>query len=113
MLRGTGKHHPGSKTQHIKGGMTMFGTKEQINKDIKKILVEDLFVDIPLEELKDSDALSADIGLDSVAHIELFSIVEDRYGVKVNVEQGANENYRTIQSLTDYIWDSMQGGATA
>lgn len=83
-------------------------TKEQICNDVKKILVDDLFVDIPLEELKEADLLSTDIGLDSVAHIELFSIVEDKYGIKVNTEEGSSENYRTIQSFTDYIWNSLQ-----
>jgi acyl carrier protein len=86
----------------------MFGTKEQIGNDVKKILVEDLFVDIPLEELKETDTLSTDIGLDSVAHIELFSIIEDRYGIKVDTDQGSLENYRTIRSLTDYIWNNIQ-----
>jgi acyl carrier protein len=86
----------------------MFGTKEQISNDVKKILVEDLFVDIPLEEIKDTDSLGADIGLDSVAHIELFSIIEDRYGIKVDTGQESLENYRTIQSMTDYIWNNLQ-----
>lgn len=85
-------------------------TKEQICNDVKKILVDDLFVDIPLEEMKETDLLSTDIGLDSVAHIELFSIVEDKYGIKVNTEEGSSENYRTIQSFTDYIWNSLQAG---
>lgn len=85
-------------------------TKEQISNDVKKILVDDLFVDIPLEEMKETDLLSTDIGLDSVAHIELFSIVEDKYGIKVNTEEGSSENYRTIQSFTDYIWNSLQAG---
>jgi len=83
-------------------------TKEQISNDVKKILVDDLFVDIPLEEIKETELLSIDIGLDSVAHIELFAIVEDKYGIKVNTEEGALENYRTIQSFTEYIWNSLQ-----
>jgi acyl carrier protein len=85
-------------------------TKEQICNDVKKILVDDLFVDIPLEEIKETDLLSTDIGLDSVAHIELFSIVEDKYNIKVNTEQGSSKNYRTIQSFTEYIWNSLQAG---
>jgi acyl carrier protein len=83
-------------------------TKEQICNDVKKILVDDLFVDIPLEEIKDTDLLSTEIGLDSVAHIELFAIVEDKYGIKVNTEEESIENYRTINSFTDYIWNSLQ-----
>ena len=85
-------------------------TKEQICNDVKKILVDDLFVDIPLEEIKETDLLSTDIGLDSVAHIELFSNVEDKYNIKVNTEQGSSKNYRTIQSFTEYIWNSLQAG---
>lgn len=87
-------------------------TKEQISNDVKKILVDDLFVDIPLDQIKETDLLSTDIGLDSVAHIELFSIIEDKYGITVNTEQGASENYRTIQAFTEYIWNSLQGASS-
>jgi acyl carrier protein len=71
--------------------------------------VEDLFVEIPLGELKQTDSFSADIGLDSVGPIELFSIIEDKYGIAVNTDQGIREDYRTIQSMTEFIWNSLQG----
>lgn len=87
----------------------MSRSKEQISSDLKRILVEDLFVDIAAEEIKETDALVNDLGLDSVAHIELFSILEDRYGIKVNTEDPAlADQFRTVQSTTDHVWSSLQ-----
>jgi acyl carrier protein len=85
----------------------MLGTKDQIVNDLKKILVEDLFVEIPFDEIKLTDTLSADIGLDSVAHIELFAILQDKYGITVATDQDSLVNYRTVQSMSDYIWNKL------
>lgn len=94
--------------QYYKEGMNMLGTQEQIVNDLKKILVEDLFVEIPFDEIKLTDTLSADIGLDSVAHIELFAIIQDKYGINVPTDQDSLVNYRTVQSMSDFIWNNLQ-----
>ena len=51
----------------------MHPSKEEISTELKKILVEDLFVEIPTEKMKDTDSLSTDIGLDSVGQIDWAS----------------------------------------
>ncbi|HEX9112876.1 MAG TPA: acyl carrier protein [Nitrospirota bacterium] len=86
----------------------MLGTKDQIVNDLKKILVEDLFVEVPIDDIKLTDSLSTDIGLDSVAHIELFAIVQDKYGINVPTDQDSLVNYRTVQSMSDFIWNNLQ-----
>jgi acyl carrier protein len=88
-------------------------TKEQIDNDLKKMLVEDLFVEIPVDEIKGTDSLSTDIGLDSVAHLELFALIEDRYRIKIATEPEAYENYRTVQLMVDYIYNNLQSAAAA
>ncbi len=68
----------------------MSRTKEQISCDLKRILVTDL-------------------GLDPVAHIELFQSSKTGYGIKVNTEDYAlADQFRTVQSTTDYVWNSIQ-----
>ena len=57
--------------------------KEKVIAELKHILVEELFIDIPQHELKDDDKLSNGIGLDSVGVIELIAIVEDKYAISV------------------------------
>ena len=46
---------------------------------------------------------STDIGLDSVGQIELVSILEERYGLKIDVKDAASE-MKTIKSTADYVW---------
>ena len=84
----------------------MHPSKEQIATELKKILVEDLFVEVPIEEITDTDSLSSDIGLDSVGQIELVSMIEERYGLKVDVKEAAAE-MKTIGSTADYIWKNV------
>ncbi|MDG6999063.1 MAG: acyl carrier protein [Nitrososphaerota archaeon] len=75
----------------------------QIISDLKKILVEDLFVDIPLEDIKENDSFTIDIGLDSVGLIELVTIVQDKYDLHINVEQDVSDHFRNLQSLSKFI----------
>src|SRR6266576_2144105 len=82
---------------------TMDSSKEQIIAEVKKILVDELFVEIPMDKIKESDSLGADIGLDSVGQIEFVSIIEERYGLKIDLKASAAE-LKTIGATADYIW---------
>jgi acyl carrier protein len=84
----------------------MHPSKEEIATELKKILVDDLFVEIPTEKMKDTDSLSSDIGLDSVGQIELVSLIEERYGLKIDVKVAAAE-MKTIGSTADYVWKNV------
>ena len=78
--------------------------------DLKKILAEDLFVEIPVEQMKETDSLISDLGLDSVGHIELVSILEERYGFKVDA-QVAVADLKTIGSAADFVLKQLQNAA--
>ena len=84
----------------------MHPSKEEIATELKKILVEDLFVEVPTDKIKDTDSLSTDIGLDSVGQIELVSIIEERYRLKLDVKEAAAD-MKTIGSTADYIWRNV------
>ena len=85
----------------------MHPNKAEIATELKKILVEDLFVEIPTEKMKDTDSLSTDIGLDSVGHIELVSLIEERFGLKVDAREAAAD-MKTLGSTADYVWKNVQ-----
>ena len=87
----------------------MYPTKAELTAELKKILAEDLFVEIPTDKMQDTDSLTTDIGLDSVGHIELISIIEERYGVKIDVKEAAAE-MKTIGSTADFVWKSVHAG---
>jgi acyl carrier protein len=80
----------------------MDATMEQIVNDLKKILVEELFVEIPTEKIKETDSLSADIGLDSVGQIEFVSIIEERYGLKIDLKE-SGADLKTVGSTAAHI----------
>jgi acyl carrier protein len=81
----------------------------EITSELRKILVEDLFVDIPLEEIKEKDSLTTDIGLDSVGLIELVTIVQDKYGLQIDTEQDVSEHFRDLESLSMFIMSRIEG----
>jgi acyl carrier protein len=76
--------------------------RNQVINDIKHILVEELFIDIPEEEIKEEDAFAA-LGLDSVGGLELVTIVEDKYHIHLEEEEDLAENSATIVAFADYI----------
>jgi acyl carrier protein len=86
---------------------TMNASREQIVAELKKILAEDLFVEVPTEKMKDTDSFSTDLGLDSVGQIELVSLLEERYGLKIDVKESAAD-LKTIGSTADYILKNHQ-----
>ena len=85
----------------------MHASKENIAAELKKILVEDLFVEIPIDKMKDTDSLSTDIGIDSVGQIEFVSLIEERYGLKIDIKKVAAD-LKTIGSTADYICKNLQ-----
>jgi acyl carrier protein len=87
-------------------------TKEQVATDLKKVLAEELFVEVPVEQMKDTDSLSNDLGLDSVGHIELVSILEERYGFKVDAQK-AVADMRTIGSTAEFVCKQIQNGESS
>ena len=76
--------------------------KETIVKELKKILVEDLFVSIPEGEIKLQDSISSDLGVDSVGLIELVTILEEKYGIEIS-DEAASENLRTLDRLSSLV----------
>lgn len=85
-------------------------TKEQIAGELKRILAEDLFVEIPPDRIKETDSLTTDIGLDSVGQIELVSIVEEKYGFRVDASKATAE-MKTVGDAAEFVWNNMNGAS--
>lgn len=86
----------------------MAADRNQIVQDIKHILTDELFIDIPKEDLKEEDAF-AEIGLDSVGGLELVTLVEEKYGIEIEDEEDLAENSSAIGIFADYILLKMNG----
>ena len=88
--------HQSESEQHV-------ADKETIVKELKKILVEDLFVSIPEGEIKLEDSLSSDLGVDSVGLIELVTILEEKYRIEISSDEAESENLRTLDRLSGLV----------
>ncbi|AGC43832.1 coronafacic acid synthetase, acyl carrier protein [Myxococcus stipitatus DSM 14675] len=87
---------------------------EELTESIKKILINNLFVELPPEQIGVDDGLQSVIGLDSVGFLELRVLCEDQFKVRISDEDFNTENFRTVSQLVSLISGlktSAQGGA--
>jgi acyl carrier protein len=86
---------------------------EALTSSIKKILVTNLFVEIPEEQIGLDDGLQSVIGLDSVGFLELRVICEDQFHIRISDEDFNADSFRTINQIASLISNlqTAQGGA--
>ncbi|MCY1045733.1 acyl carrier protein [Corallococcus sp. bb12-1] len=77
--------------------------QDDISRSLKKILTNNLFVEIPEEQIGGDDGLQSVVGLDSVGFLELRVICEDQFGVSISDQDFDTENFRTLNLLSALI----------
>lgn len=79
--------------------------EENLKEEIKTILVENLMLKVPREEITDDLLLFGPdgLGLDSIDALELVVSLEKRYGVSVPNSDVARNALATVNSIHDYI----------
>jgi len=83
--------------------------RNEINKRIKSILVEDLFVADSPEGIADTAAIGSDLGLDSVGFVELATIVGELFEIKISDTDISQGHFADVQILTDFILARLKG----
>ena len=86
--------------------------REDLIPALRRIVVDDLFVEITEEEIGLDDGLRTVIGLDSVGFVELRVLCEQRFNVEINDDDYIPENFTSIRLLADLI-DRLQAKRTA
>lgn len=76
---------------------------EELTASIKKILVTNLFVEIPEEQIGLDDGLQSVIGLDSVGFLELRVICEDQFNIRISDDEFNADSFRTVNRLASLI----------
>ncbi len=77
--------------------------RKQIIGQLKKILVEDLFVGDNADDITETKHLGTDLGLDSVGFVELATIVGETFEIKI-LDQDLGQGYfATVDKITDFI----------
>jgi acyl carrier protein len=77
--------------------------RDQAIQIIKDILINELFVELPVEKIGLDDGLQSVVGLDSLGFVELSFQCEQRFNVKISEADFCPENFSTINKLTNLI----------
>ena len=74
--------------------------KEQVKAALKQFFIDNLGIDGSILNY-DSELFGDEIGLDSVDSLEIISFVDSKY--EVSMTGVAKENFKSIDTITDYI----------
>jgi acyl carrier protein len=77
--------------------------REDLIVALRKIIVNDLFVEIAEEQIGMDDGLRTVVGLDSVGFVELRVICEQKFNVEINDDDYTPENFTSIRLLANLI----------
>ncbi len=81
---------------------------EQVVEKIKRIVVEDLDVNISYEDLDKTVPLFEEgLGLDSVVLVELISFIEKRFNIELGDEALNMETFKNLQSVARVIGEHL------
>ena len=78
---------------------------ENLREAIKEMMVENLMLKVPKEEIADDLPLfgPGGLGLDSIDALELVVSLEKKFGVSVPNSETAREALATVNSIADYV----------
>ena len=76
-----------------------------LRSEIKKMLVENCMLQIPVEEIRDDQVLfgPGSLGLDSVDALQLVVALDKNYGLKVPDPEAAKTILHSINSMADAV----------
>ena len=77
--------------------------RDDLIASLRRMIVNDLFVEIPEEQIGLDDGLQSVVGLDSVGFVELRVLCERKFNIEVNDEDYTPENFSSINRLAKLI----------
>ncbi|MDP9794199.1 acyl carrier protein [Catenuloplanes nepalensis] len=83
-----------------------------IERTIRNMLVNDLFVEVPADRMNADDRLRTDYGLDSLGFVELRVQCEDTFGITISDADFTPENFTSVKSVADLV-RSLQSAKAA
>ena len=81
--------------------------REDLIASLRKIIVNDLFVEIAENDIGLDDGLRTVVGLDSVGFVELRVLCEQKFNIEISDDDYTPENFRSINQLVNLI-DRLQ-----
>jgi acyl carrier protein len=86
--------------------------REDLIASLRKMIVNDLFVEIAENDIGLDDGLRTVVGLDSVGFVDLRALCEQRFNVEISDDDYTPENFTSIRLLADLI-DRLQAKRAA
>ena len=77
--------------------------REDLVAKLRKIIVNDLFVEIDENDIGLNDGLRTVVGLDSVGFVELRVLCEQKFNIEINDDDYTPENFTSIRLLASLI----------
>lgn len=85
--------------------------REDLIASLRKIIVNDLFVEIDENDIGIDDGLRTVVGLDSVGFVELRARCEQKFNVEISDDDYTPENFKSLRVLAELI-DRLQSQKT-
>lgn len=82
--------------------------RDDIVAALRRILVNDLFVEVPEDQIGLDDGLQTVVGLDSIGFSELRVLCERKFGVEISDEDYTPEHFSSLRRVATLI-ERLQG----
>jgi acyl carrier protein len=86
--------------------------REDLIASLRKMIVNDLFVEVAEDDIGLDDGLRTVVGLDSVGFVELRVLCEQRFNVQISDDDYTPENFTSIRLVANLI-DRLQSEKVA
>jgi acyl carrier protein len=81
--------------------------RDDLVSALRRLLVNDLFVETPADQIGVDDGLRTVVGLDSVGFVELRVLCEQRFKVEITDDDYTPENFSSVRRLAQLL-DRLQ-----
>lgn len=86
--------------------------RDDLISALRRMIVNDLFVEIAEDQIGLDDGLRMVVGLDSIGFVELRVLCEQRFNVQINDDDYTPENFTSIRLVANLI-DRLQSARKA
>lgn len=84
--------------------------RTQVIDQLKRVLVDDLFVAVPIDQIRETDEIGSDLGLDSIGFTELATIVGEMFKIEVSDEDITQSHFATLGTIADFVLARRETG---
>lgn len=76
---------------------------DKVAATVRRMLVNDLFVELPEEKIGLDDGLQTVVGLDSIGFSELRILCERKFQVQISDDDYVPENFSSVRRITKLV----------